>query len=58
MKSVTFRNTRPLVFFTFFELYKQYQIAQRVTHIWEIFNRIESSENWILFKQQNDHVAL
>ena len=34
MRSVTFTksNTPPCVFFTFFKLYKWYQIAQRITY--------------------------
>ena len=37
-------NTPPWVFFTFFELYKWYQIAQRTTNTNEIQNLLSNSK--------------
>ena len=37
-------NTHPWVFFTFFKLYKWYQIAQRTTNTNEIQNLLSTSK--------------
>ena len=44
---VTKSNTPPLVFFTFFKLYKWYQIAQRITWIATFIRRkLQQKNNW------------